>query len=207
MRITRNYSWRNSTQVFNKLNDKEDIEMLKNTLVIFKPYDKQIMTRKQIENIIPMYAKQVRTHWGWTNQDQKRVSIETLRKYNCLPVDHEEEFEFESNSSEMQYQVRLYDTDNKLVREEFYDYNYYGRNEEVENIKKTAKFFIPNAKLDIQVINKPKKIKAKRYYYRIDCDLIENEINRRLQENKDIYIERIEILQARQEELIAEMEK
>lgn len=207
MRITRNYSWRNSTQVFNKLNDKEDIEMLKNTLVIFKPYDKQIMTRKQIESIIPMYSKQVKTRWGWENQDQKRVSIETLRKYNCLPVDHEEEFEFESNSREMQYQVRLYDTDNKLVREEFYDYNYYGSNEEVENIKKTAKFFIPNAKLDIQVVNKPKKIKAKRYYYRIDCDLIEKEINRRLQENKDIYIERIEILQARQEELIAEMEK
>jgi hypothetical protein len=207
MRITRNYSWGKSTQVFNKLNDKEDIEMLKNTLVIFKPYDKQIMTRKQIESIIPMYSNQVKTRWGWENQDQKRVSINTLRKYNCLPIDHEEEFEFESNSREMQYQVRLYDTDNKLVREEFYDYNYYGRNEEVENIKKTAKFFIPNAKLDIQVVNKPKKVKAKRYYYRIDCDLIEKEINRRLQENKDIYIERIEILQARQEELIAEMEK
>jgi len=206
MKITRRYGW-GDKQVFNKLNDKEDIKMLKNTLEIFKPYNGQVMTRKAIENIIPMYEKQVKTHWGWEGQNQQRVCVNTLRKYNCLPVDHEEEFEFESNSSEMQYQVRLYDTDNKLVREEFYDYNYYGRNEEVENIKKTAKFFIPNAKLDIQVVNKPKKVKAKRYYYRIDCDLIEKEINRRLQENKDIYIERIEILQARQEELIAEMEK
>lgn len=168
----------------------DNIKRLQNAMEILTPYDKNIMTRNEIEELFDLCNR--RHHYSY---NEKPMNFNTLVAYNLFTIDHVDTFEKQLDDEKvMYYVVDLFDSENNLVRTEKYESNYQAR-EKINRIRETAQFFIPNARVDVREEYDVRKIQCKRNYYLINIELFKTELDKRIAHNQRQYCKQVENLQ------------